>query len=86
MICPKYYDICSSGADKLCNDMFDCIDKKATTEQNSYLYVPGQVDDEKYIEPVSDADEEPIPIYRGSDCCLKYNYNLFLLILLLIFI
>jgi hypothetical protein len=92
VICPKYYDICSSGADKLCNDMFDCIDKKATADQNSYLYVPGQKDDEKYIEPISyddngdNGDNDDIPIYRGGDSCLKYNYNLFLLIILLAFI
>ena len=89
VICPKYYDICSSGDNKLCNDLFDCIDKKATTDQSSYSYIPGQKDDEKYIEPVSDddnGDNDDIPIYRGGDSCLKYNYNLFLLILLLTFI
>lgn len=34
--CPKFYDICDS--DVLCNDMFDCLNKKSKTLEESYYY------------------------------------------------
>ena len=34
--CPKYYEICDS--DILCNDMFECLDKKSKTAEQSYYY------------------------------------------------
>ena len=34
--CPKYYDICDSEV--LCNDMFECLDKKSKTDEGSYYY------------------------------------------------
>ena len=80
VICPKYYDICSASNGAICNDMFDCFDKKVTTDQNSYLYVPGQTDDEPFNEPVEindDDDDDRIPIYRNNNSYSKYNYNIF---------
>ena len=34
--CPNYYDICDSTS--LCNNLFDCIDKKSKTLEESYDY------------------------------------------------
>ena len=34
--CPKYIDICNS--DVLCNELYDCLDKKSSTDENNYYY------------------------------------------------
>ena len=36
IICPNYYDICDSTY--LCNNLFECIDKKSKTLEESYNY------------------------------------------------
>ena len=34
IVCPNYYDICDSTS--LCNNLFDCLDKKSKTFKESY--------------------------------------------------
>ena len=34
--CPKYIDICSSEDNIICNDMFDCLNKKSKVDERSY--------------------------------------------------
>ncbi len=36
--CPKYIDICSAKNNKLCNDMFNCLEQKSTTDEDTYSY------------------------------------------------
>ena len=88
LICPKYIDICSSESGKLCNDMFECLDKQSKVDEDTYSYVPGQVDDESYDDPTSDDDDtdQVIRIYTNNYKYMKYNYDLTLLLLLMIFI
>ena len=35
-LCPDYYLMCSGTV--ICNDIFDCVDKKSETKESSYLY------------------------------------------------
>ena len=35
--CPKYYDICNFN-NEICNDLFDCINKKVKTDEDSYAF------------------------------------------------
>ena len=36
--CPKYIDVCSSEDNNICNDMFDCLNKKSKVDESSYSY------------------------------------------------
>ena len=48
--CPKYYDICDSTV--LCNDLFECLNKKSKTDEKSYDY-----NNEEYYYPESTNDQ-----------------------------
>lgn len=37
LTCPKYYDICDSESNQLCNDIFDCLNKKILVNDDSYV-------------------------------------------------
>jgi len=63
--CPKYYDICDS--DVLCNDMFECLDKKSKTDEQSYYY-----NDEENID--SNSNEQVFTVKNidvGWIACMK---------------
>jgi len=68
--------------------MFECLDKQSKVDEDTYSYVPGQVDDEAYNDPTSDDDDtdQVIRIYTNNYKYMKYNYDLTLLLLLMIFI
>ena len=34
--CPKYYDICDTESNELCNDIFDCLNKKIEVNDDSF--------------------------------------------------
>ena len=36
LTCPKYYDICDTETNQLCNDMFDCLSKKIESSDDSF--------------------------------------------------
>ena len=36
--CPNYLDICTSETNKLCNEMFDCLNKKIKKDVNSFIF------------------------------------------------
>ena len=37
IICPRYIDICDFEQNIICNDLFDCINKKVKTDNESYI-------------------------------------------------
>jgi len=37
LLCPDYNMVCTS--DIWCNNMYDCIDKKSTTDENTFYYI-----------------------------------------------
>jgi hypothetical protein len=50
LLCPDYNMVCSS--DIWCNNIYDCIDKKSTTDKNTFYYISNktkllQLDNEK---------------------------------------
>ena len=71
LTCPKYYDICDTDSNQLCNNIFDCLNKKIEVNDDSYI-MPGNISFDKYIP-------------YGSSKCLKMNILAFLIIFLLIF-
>ena len=42
--CPKFEEICSFDNNVLCNEMFDCLNKKVETDSNSFEYDPNDED------------------------------------------
>ena len=36
IVCPKYYDICNFDSDNICNEMFNCLNKRVKADENSY--------------------------------------------------
>ena len=93
LICPKYIDICSSESGKLCNDMFECLDKQSKVEEDTYSYVPGQTDSEAYNDPLREDNtnddtvtDEVIRVFNNNyHKYMKYNYDFILLLVLMIF-
>lgn len=77
--CPKYSDICTTSSDKICNDMFDCLDKQATTDESGYIYDPSKEDSEKFTLPKGDEEKEEIPVIKTHSYCLRINLILLLL-------
>ena len=49
--CPDYYDLCGfdSEDDTICNEMFDCLDKKIETDVNTFSYFPDEDDINKIV-------------------------------------
>ena len=47
--CPRYYDICGTKTDQLCNDLFDCLNKKLEVDENSYIYSNGTNNFDRYV-------------------------------------
>ena len=69
--CPEYYEICGQETEKegdICNDMFDCIHKKAETNINTISFFP----------------EEDYVIQKRSKGYNNFRFNFNLIILLLI--
>ena len=93
LICPKYIDICSSESGKLCNDMFECLDKQSKVEEDTYSYVPGQKDSVAYNDPLREDNtnddtvtDEVIRVFNNNyHKYMKYNYDFILLLVLMIF-
>ena len=70
IICPQYYEICGQETEvegEICNDMYDCFNKKAETNINTISYFP----------------EEGLQLTKinKANFNLKYNFNLILLLL-----
>ena len=57
--CPKYIDICSYENNNMCNDLFECLDKKSKSDPDTYIYV----DDDEGNDG-NDGEDNNIPIYR----------------------
>ena len=79
--CPKYIDICSYENNNMCNDLFECLDKKSKSDPDTYIYV----DDDEGNDG-NDGEDNNIPIYRpypnsSSNYLQKtlYMYLLFVL-------
>ena len=51
--CPRYYDICGTKTDILCNDIFDCLNKKIEVDENSYIYANGTNNFDRFIYSIS---------------------------------
>ena len=69
--CPQYYEICGQETEKegdICNDIFDCIHKKAETNINTISFFP----------------EEDYVIQKRSKGYNNFRFNFNLIILLLI--
>ena len=80
--CPKYIDICSYENNNMCNDLFECLDKKSKSDPDTYIYV----DDDDEGNDGNDGEDNNIPIYRpypnsSSNYLQKtlYMYLLFVL-------
>ena len=58
--CPKYIDICSYENNNMCNDLFECLDKKSKSDPDTYIYV----DDDDEGNDGNDGEDNNIPIYR----------------------
>ena len=75
--------------------MFECLDKQSKVDEDTYSYVPGQVDNEAYNDPLSDdnnnddnnddTDEVIIVFTHNYHKYMKYNYDFILLLVLMIF-
>ena len=50
--CPKYYDICDTESNELCNDMFDCLNKKIEVSDDSFL-MNNNISFDRYIPRIS---------------------------------
>ena len=74
IICPKYADICDFKDNKMCNEMFDCLNKKVKLDEDSLMYDPN---DENFIR----VDR----IYLSDKNLIFKNYIFFLLLLSYIF-
>ena len=69
--CPQYYEICGQEAENegdICNDMFDCFDKKAETNINTISFFP----------------EEGYEFIRTSQGNNIFRFNFILILLFLI--
>ena len=69
LTCPRYYDICGTKSDELCNDLFDCLNKKIEVDENSYSYYNGSNNFDMFV-------------YTASSN-IKYKYYLLLLLIAL---
>ena len=70
--CPEYYEICGQETEnegEICNDMYDCLDKKAETNINTISFFP----------------EEDYVFVKRSEGNINFifNFNLILLFLIL---
>ena len=75
--CPKYIDICSSDNNNICNDMFDCLNKKSKSDPDTYIYSEDDEDDND--------NNENIPIYRPYPNSFNYLKKKLYMYLLFIF-
>ena len=70
--CPEYYEICGQETEnegEICNDMYDCFDKKAETNINTISFFP---------------EEDYVFVKRSEgNMNFKFNFNLILLYLIL---
>ena len=71
LTCPKYYDICDTETNQLCNDMFDCLNKKIEASDDSYA-MDSNISFDRYIPKVSARN-------------IKTNFSVFLVLLLIYF-
>ena len=69
-LCPDYYLMCSGTV--LCNDMFDCVEKKSTIKFNSYYY-DYNIKTSQNIERGIDEEPDELNNYELSDNgkCIK---------------
>jgi hypothetical protein len=70
--CPEYYEICGQETEnegEICNDMYDCFDKKAETNINTISFFP---------------EEDYVFVKRSEgNMIFIFNFNLILLFLIL---
>ena len=76
--CPGYHMVCTSeDANKWCNELLDCIDKRSLADLNTYKYINRNIKDGSNYENYEN-DEEDISI--------NLNLNKFILLLEIIFV
>ena len=70
--CPEYSDICGidSEEDLICNEMFDCIEKKIETDFDTFSYFPDEDDNEKII-------------FKSKSKYLTFSFKYFILSLII---
>ena len=89
--CPKFEEICSFDNNVLCNEMFDCLNKKVETASNSYEYdsnyedfqIISETDSNSYEYDPNDEDFQIVRV-RSKSSNLKIN-NFILLFLFFIY-
>ena len=72
LTCPKYYEICDTESNQLCNDMFDCLSKKIEVSDDSFTMSANTTFD-RYIPTVS-AEK------------IKNNFYSFVILIIIIFL
>ena len=70
--CPEYTDICGVDSEEnlICNEMFDCINKKIETDFDTFSYFPDEDDIGKII-------------YKSKSEYVKFSFNFFILSLII---
>ena len=76
--CPKYIDICSAENNNLCNNLFDCLDKKSKVDPDSYMYSGDEDDDTNNDD--DNADNEYTPIIRPFPNSSNYINKIYIYI------
>ena len=66
LTCPKYYDICGTQTAQLCNDIFDCLNKKLLVDEKSYDFPSGTNNFDRYV-------------YSGSSSNIKFSFHYLLI-------
>jgi len=71
LLCPDYNLMCSGTV--ICNDMFDCVDKKSEIKEGSYTY-DYEINTSQNIQKADESEEDDLTNYELSDdgICPKY--------------
>ena len=71
ILCPDYNLMCSGTV--ICNDMFDCVDKKSEIKEGSYTY-DYEINTSQNIQKADESEEDDLTNYELSDdgICPKY--------------
>ena len=73
--CPDYNMVCTS--DIWCNNMFDCIDKKSLTDENTFLYVTNKdklLEKDIYNLNLDDYTKYDLKINNNNHNFMSYNW------------
>ena len=73
--CPDYNMVCTS--DIWCNNMFDCIDKKSVTDENTFLYVTNKdilLEKDIYNLYLDDNTKYDLKINNNHNNIISYNW------------